>query len=210
MYSNILNLVFSNWSKLDVSGTFHANFCSFLIFHELESTDISNPQQLPATGRHVYSCDSSCLFVIGQFRWTSSRTHLLGWNVWQKPKYKFVWSFWSHTFPHCWDGMSNGSIFVSLCHDIVGPTMLVNLTPPLELKRDFIPIETSWPGVNCHHFISYERPSLQGKRQLHILFQNWLFITMAADLNVYCLLDFLLHMTILKGRFHSAWLYRVR
>ena len=27
--------------------------------------------------------------MIGQFRWTSSRTHLLGWNVWQKPKYKF-------------------------------------------------------------------------------------------------------------------------
>ena len=37
-----------------------------------------------------FSCDSSCSFVIGQFRWTSSHTHLLlGWSVWQKPKYKF-------------------------------------------------------------------------------------------------------------------------
>ena len=89
-----LSLFFSNWGKLDVSSTFHVNFCSFLIFHELESTDLSTPQQLPARGRPClqlleFSYNSSCSFVIGQFPWTSSRTHLLGWKVWQKPKYKF-------------------------------------------------------------------------------------------------------------------------
>ena len=30
------------------------------------------------------------------------------------------------------------------------------------------------------------------------------FITTAAALNVYCLPEFLLHMTILKARFHSS------
>ena len=49
------------------------------------------------------------------------------------------------------------------------------LLSPLELKSDFTSIETPWPGVNCHHFISFERPSLQVERQLHILFRNWLF-----------------------------------
>ena len=48
-------LFFSNWCGLDIHSTFHANFCSFLIFHEFESTDISIPQQLLARGRHVYS-----------------------------------------------------------------------------------------------------------------------------------------------------------
>ena len=48
----------------------------------------SNFQQ-GASFLQEFSCNSSCSFVIGQFRWTSSRTHLLGWNVWQKPKYKF-------------------------------------------------------------------------------------------------------------------------
>ena len=76
------SLFLSNWGKLNISSTFYANFCSFLISHELGSTDISTPQQLPARGHHVYSCNSSCSFVIDQFRWTSSRTHL-------KPKYKF-------------------------------------------------------------------------------------------------------------------------
>ena len=50
---------FSNWGKLDVPSIFHVSFSSFLIFHELESTDISIPQQLPARGRHVYSFLSS-------------------------------------------------------------------------------------------------------------------------------------------------------
>ena len=68
-----LSLLFSNGGKLDVSGTFHVHFCSFLIFHELESTDISNPQQLLAKGPLClklleFSYDSSFSFVIGQFR----------------------------------------------------------------------------------------------------------------------------------------------
>ena len=89
----LFKVVFSNGSKLDVPGTFNVNFCSFLIFHELESTDISIPQQLPARGPPClqlleFSCDSSCLFVMCQFRCMSSTTNLLGWNVRQKPKYK--------------------------------------------------------------------------------------------------------------------------
>ena len=44
---------------------------------------------LPCLQLLEFSCDSSCSFAIGQFRWTSSRTHLLDKNVWQKPKYKF-------------------------------------------------------------------------------------------------------------------------
>ena len=51
--------------------------------------------------------------MIGQFRWPSSRTHLLGWNVDRNQNTNFVWSCQSHTFTHCWDGMSNGSTFVS-------------------------------------------------------------------------------------------------
>ena len=87
----------SNWGKLDVPDTFHVNFCSFLIgipWTWIHCLGISTPQQLPARGPPClqlleFSCDLSCSFVIGQFQWTSSRTHLLGWNFWQKPKYKF-------------------------------------------------------------------------------------------------------------------------
>ena len=50
-----ISLFFSNWGKLDVPSTFHVNFCSLPIFHQLESTDIPTPQQLSARGRHVYS-----------------------------------------------------------------------------------------------------------------------------------------------------------
>ena len=50
---------FSNWGKLDVPSTFHVNFCSFLIFPDPESTDISTLPQLPARDRHVYSFLSS-------------------------------------------------------------------------------------------------------------------------------------------------------
>ena len=56
IFFSLFKLVFfSNRGKLDTPSTFHVNFCSFLIFHELESTDISTPQQRPARGRHVYS-----------------------------------------------------------------------------------------------------------------------------------------------------------
>ena len=43
-----------------------------------------------------------------------------------------------------------------------------------ELKSDFISIETPWSGVNCHHFISYERPSLQMKLLKTIAYPIWL------------------------------------
>ena len=49
--------------KLDVPGTLNVNFCSFLIFHELESTDISTPQQLPR-GRHAYSFLNSAATLV--------------------------------------------------------------------------------------------------------------------------------------------------
>ena len=72
-----LSLFLSNWGKLDISGTFHANFCSFQIFYELESTDISTPQQLPASGRHVYSFLSLGWGQIDEHRWSNN-------VVWQK------------------------------------------------------------------------------------------------------------------------------
>ena len=50
-----------NWGRLNVPHTFHANFCSFLISHELKSTDISTPQQPTAWGHHVYSFLSSAV-----------------------------------------------------------------------------------------------------------------------------------------------------
>ena len=84
-------------------------------------------------------------------------------------------------------------ICIIICYRPKGNIII--LLSPLELKSDFISIEKLLSGVDCHHFISYERPSLQVKRELHILFRNWLFIMMAA---VYCLPKFLLHMTILK------------
>ena len=49
----------------------------------------NSSKEPPSLQLFEFSCDSSFSFVIGQFQWTSSRTHLLGWNVWQKPKYKF-------------------------------------------------------------------------------------------------------------------------
>ena len=107
-----------------------------------------------------FSCDSSCSFAIGQFPWTSSDKHLLCWNVWQKPKYKFcvinnrnqntnfVWSCWSHTFPHCWDGISNGSTFVS-------PHCWTNNV------RQFTPAEEN----RLHHAVGFlHRSSLQDSR----------------------------------------------
>ena len=54
-FFSLFKLVFSTWGGLDIYSTFHANFCSFLFFHEFESTDISTLQQLPARGRHVHS-----------------------------------------------------------------------------------------------------------------------------------------------------------
>ena len=67
-----LNLFFfSNWGKLDVPSTFHVNFCSFLVFHELESTGISIPQQLPARSRNVYSFLSSAATRVARLWYVS-------------------------------------------------------------------------------------------------------------------------------------------
>ena len=91
-----LSLFFSNWGGLDIYSTFHANF---LLIPDLPRVSIHwhiNPTATSSKGPPClqllecqFSCNSICSFVIGQFQWTSSRTHLLGWNVWQKPKYKF-------------------------------------------------------------------------------------------------------------------------
>ena len=80
-------------------------------------------------------------------------------------------------------------------------------------KIDFIPIETPWSCVNCHQFISNERLSLQVKRQLHILFRNWLFHNDGGCFE--CLLSTRISFTydnpeFLKAKFHSAWLYGVK
>ena len=58
-------------------------------------------------------------------------------------------------------------ICIIICYKLKGTIII--LLSPLELKSDFICIETPCSGVNCHHFISYERPSLQVKS---ILFRN--------------------------------------
>ena len=109
----------SAFNYLDDFSTFHANFCSFLISHELESTDISTPQQLPARGRHVYSFLSSAATRTARFWLVSFRErhheHICWAEMFDRNQYtNFVWSCWWHTFPHCWDGMSNGSTFVHL------------------------------------------------------------------------------------------------
>ena len=49
LYSS--KLFFFELSKQDIPGTFHVNVCSFLIFHDLESTDISTPQQATSSKR---------------------------------------------------------------------------------------------------------------------------------------------------------------
>ena len=74
------SLFLSNWGKLNVSHSFHYNFFSFLITHEL--TYINRTAMFTASWVQLrlewLLCDT----------WISSRTNLLGWNVWQKPKYK--------------------------------------------------------------------------------------------------------------------------
>ena len=59
-----------------------------------------------------------------------------------------------------------------------------------------LPRKAWYCSFNCHHFISYEKPSLQVKRQLHILFRNWLFHRDGGCFK--CLLStrISLHMTI--------------
>ena len=58
-------------------------------------------------------------------------------------------------------------ICIIICYKPKGNVIFLS-----ELKSDFISIETPWSGVNCHHFISYERPILCKWKdsQLHILF----------------------------------------
>ena len=56
----------------------HVNFCLLLIFHELESTDISTPQQLPARSRHVCSFLSTTatrVFVTESERFKTRAAH---------------------------------------------------------------------------------------------------------------------------------------
>ena len=115
-----LTLFFSNWGGLDIYSTFYTNFCSFLIFHEFESTDISTPQQLPARGRHVYSLLSASSAATQFARlWYVSfgerhHAHICWAEMFDRNQNtNFVWSCQSHTFTQCWDGMSNGSTFVS-------------------------------------------------------------------------------------------------
>ena len=72
-------------------------------------------------------------------------------------------------------------ICIIICYKPKGNIII--LLSPLELKSYFISIEAPWSGVNCHHFISYERPSLQVKKQLIAYpILKLLFIRMAAAL----------------------------
>ena len=89
--------------------------------------------------------------MIGQFRWTSSRTHLLGWNVDKNQNTNFVWSCQSHTFTHCWDGISNGSTFVSthcwpnnVCQFDPSLTAAKIFPPSLSMAHRNPPCEFMW------------------------------------------------------------------
>ena len=69
--------------------TFAHSWSSMSWIHWHINPTATSSKRQPCSHLLEFSCDFSCSFVIGQFQWTSSRTHLLGWNVWQKPKYKF-------------------------------------------------------------------------------------------------------------------------
>ena len=122
---------FSNWGGLDIYSTFHANFCSFLIFHEFEFTDISTPQQLTATGRHVYSFLSVQLrlnlFVCDRSVSVNVITHtFVGLKCLTESKIQILCYHVSHTRLHT---VEMGCQMVQLLSaHIVGPTMCVNLT----------------------------------------------------------------------------------
>ena len=94
--SYLLSLFLSNRGKLKIHHILHANFFSFLIFHELESTDISTPQQLPVRSPHIYSFSSFQLRLEMLFCDKSFSVHVnisinkfVGPNVSQKPEQKF-------------------------------------------------------------------------------------------------------------------------
>ena len=130
-----LSSILSNWERLNVPHTFHANFCSFLISYELQSSDISTSQQLPARSCHVYSFLSSAL-TRGARLWYRSILVNITTNKFvilkcltETKKQIFVWSCWSHTFHIVEMGCQ---MVLLLSADNVGPTMFVNLTPAFD------------------------------------------------------------------------------
>ena len=128
---SLFKLVFSNWGKLDISSTFHANFCSFLIFHELESTDTSIPQQLPARGRNVHSFFSSAATQVARL-WSVSfgerhHAHVCWDECLTETKIHILYDRVDHT---CFHVVEMGYQMVQLLSAyIVGPTTFVSLTP---------------------------------------------------------------------------------
>ena len=128
-----LSLFFSNWGGLDIYSTFHANFCSFLTFHEFESTDISTPQQLPAraamfTASWVLVQLRLTLLVCDRSVSVNVITHtFVGPKCLTETKIQILCDHVSHTRLHI---VEMGCQMVQLLSaHIVGPTMCVNLTP---------------------------------------------------------------------------------
>ena len=100
--------------------------CSFMISHELGSTDISTTQHLPARGLHVYSfllevldCDRSILVNV-------TTNKFVGLKCLTEAKTYILYDHVDHTRFHIVD---IGCQMVQLLSaDNFGPTMFINLT----------------------------------------------------------------------------------
>ena len=135
IFFHSLSLFLSNWGQTERLSYFSRQFLfipdlpwAWIRWH-INPTATSNKGP-PCLQLLKFSCDLSGWFVLGQSRWTSSRTNLLGWNVWQKPKYKFCMiMLMTHVSTLLrWDVKQ----FNFCPPTIVGPTMSVNLTPALD------------------------------------------------------------------------------
>ena len=141
-FFHFLSLFLSNWGKLKVASTFHANFCSFLISHVNESTDISTPQKLPARGRHVPGAMFTAfwaqlwleLLVCDRSVSVNVITNtFVGLKCLAEIKIQILYD---HVDKTCFHIVEMGCQMVQLVSAyIVGPTMLVSLTPAFSVKQ---------------------------------------------------------------------------
>ena len=125
-----LSLFLSNWGKLNVSHTFYANFCSFLISHELESSNISTPQQLPARASMFTTSWVQLWLELLVCEVSFGEHHheqIFGLKCLRETKIQILYDHADHTRFHI---VEMGCQMVQLLPTyIVGPTMFVNFTP---------------------------------------------------------------------------------
>ena len=118
------------------------NLCSFLIFYELESTDISTPQQLPARGRHVYSflISAGTQLLVGDRSISVNviRHTLVGLKCLTEAKYKNLYDHVDHTRFHIVE-MGYQMVQLLSAH-IVGPTSVRQFDPSLRLTFLQLPV----------------------------------------------------------------------